>query len=323
MKRFFIKCAAMAATLLVPFALYFGCLQSLPNLYEGSLMGVTSKKLSLLSEMESPKIVVAGGSSTPYSVVCADVEAALDMPCFNLGTTAYLGLPFFLKQLRSHTQAGDVVVLSLEYAVYSGERSYTTVWCAMENHANVWREIPLSYWPGLLGSYYHFARDKLALYRQVGAPQGDLDAHYAEAGLGPRGDNLQPRENILEHKYNVDDCRIVNADTVADEVISQLNAFARWAKRNGVTVYLTSAPFNRLALSDAPDGTSGLAGVDALEARLRAECTLPWLGTLRDGVMDEALFFNSNNHLNTQGAQVFTAALIEQLRAVGVGTGGG
>ncbi|MEG1744072.1 MAG: hypothetical protein RR215_00670 [Ruthenibacterium sp.] len=318
MKRFFFKLSAFILALTLPFAAFIFYLQSLPNLYEGSLMGITSKKLTLLSQLSSPKMIVVGGSGAPYGVVCADVQDALDMPCFNLGSTAYVGMPFLLKQVRSSAKKGDIVVLAPEYIMYAGERSYTTVWCALENHANVWANVPLSYWPGLLGSCYGFAKDKLALYRAKGAPEGNIDTHYAEAGLGPLGDHVQPRENILEHKYNTEDCRTVEQSTLTDEMLRELNRFARWAKAHDVTVYLTYAPFNRLALLGTADDPTGLCGVDALQERLLAECDIPWLGTLREGIMSEDYFYNSNNHLNTAGAKLRTADLIADLQAAGM-----
>ncbi|NCC06563.1 MAG: hypothetical protein EOM30_00635 [Clostridia bacterium] len=307
MKRFFVKFSVFALALLLPFAAYFAYVQAQPASFGKSLMGGAQHKLEVLASTKSPKIVIIGGSGAPYAVISEDVQNALGMPCINLGTTAYLGLEFYFAQLKGNLGDGDIVIIAPEYSMYENGIDYETVWMAAENRASVIKKLPLSYVPNMLTSFSRYAKSKLGALKTDGASPLTYDEQYTAAGYGYWGDITFDRDCILESGYNTQDTRTVTADIVTDEVINQLNAVAAYAGKCGAEVYLTYATFDRLALID------GIDGVNALEARLEAECDIKWLGNLSDGVMDEKYFYNTNNHLNSEGAKVRTAALISDL----------
>lgn len=309
MKRFLLKLAAFALALVLPCVAYAAYILRLPNMYEGSLMGAAAMKSQILASAASPKLVIIGGSNTPYAFDSGRLETALGMPVCNMGTTAYLGIPFLLKQAENELEPGDIAVLAFEFSAYEGVVNYRTVWCALENHAALYGAVPLSYWPGLIGSFHLYASDKLSLLKSPGADGLDYAAHYAQGGFDKYGDYWSPRENILEHGYNTEDCRAVDENTITDENLATLRDFTERMTRRGVDVYFTYAPFNRLAL------TNGTDGVRALQARITESCGAQWLGDLEEGVMDERYFFNSNNHLNTEGAALRTEALLAALWA--------
>ena len=307
-KRFFVKFTAYLLALCLPFAAFIAYVQTRPAMFEGSMMGASHIKLDKLCATEGARVIIVGGSSAPYSVVCADVQAALGMPCVNMGCTAYLGLAYYLAQLRGNLHEGDIVILAPEYVMYENGYSNSIVWMAAENHANVLKKLPAEYLPGMMRGFWAYAKQKLTLLRTDGAPTRTAAQAYADAGFGEWGDITKPRVNILEHKYNTQDCRTVSADTLAPAVARDIRRFAAYARAQGASVYLTYAPFDALALQ------GGTAGVDALQARLQAECPdVPWLGRLADGVLDADYFYDTNNHLNSAGAALRTQRLIADL----------
>ena len=162
----------------------------------------------------------------------------------------------------------------------------------------------------MLTSFSRYAKSKLAAIKSDEAASLSYEQQYAQAGYGYWGDITFKRECILESGYNTQDTRTVSEQIVKEDVIKQINAAAAYADKCGAEIYLTYATFNRLAL------VGGLDGVNALQKRLEAECNIKWLGNLSDGVMDEKYFYNTNNHLNSGGAKVRTAALISDLKTL-------
>ncbi len=315
MKKFLFKLLLYVIALVLPFALYFAYNQQLKPIYTGSLMGITSQKLELLSKIEGEKIVVLGGSNVIYSVSAKTMSEELGVPVFNMGTTAYLGLPFFLSETKPYLNSGDTVVLSLENAVYSGAVDYKVVWMALENHENVWNGVPYVYLPQLITSYIPFTATK-AVDTQTTIVLSKQE-EYTNAGFDEFGDTIiVNEENILDNLYNVQDTTYIGPHLVQSSIIKQLNSFYNWAIKNNVNVYLTYAPFNNLAVLQAEDGTTITQNAQEMQNYIQQNCNIPWLGTISDGIMHEDLFYNTNNHLNEPGKIIRTQQLIDELKLV-------
>ncbi len=315
MKNFLFKLLIYAVVLILPFAIYFGYNQQLDAIYTGSLMGITSRKLELVSAIEGEKIVVLGGSNVIYSVSAKTMSEQLDMPVFNMGTTAYLGLPFFLSESKQYLKSGDTVVLSLENAVYMAAIDYQVVLMALENHSNVWQGVPLTYMPQLITSYIPYTLVKTNDAKNSNV--ANKHEQYINAGFDDFGDSTAVyEENILENLYNYQDTMQIGEHLVDNSTINQLNSFKRWADNNGVNVYLTYAPFNNLAVIPNENGTSTQQNADEMQNYIQQNCDIPWLGTISDGIMHEDIFYNTNNHLNEQGKVLRTQQLIDELKQV-------
>ncbi len=314
MKKFFLKLFAFALSLMLPFVFYFVYMQSFPAVSTTSLMGISSEKLTLVQNIDKEKIVVVGGSNVAYNIAAQQLSEAFSMPAFNMGTTAYLGLDFFITQLKSYANPGDIVILSLENSVYTDAVDYQTVWMAIENHENMTAVTPVSYIPDLTLGYYQYAQLKQEIIQNGAHPLSAQEGYYA-AGFNEYGDYAQPYpDNILQHLYNTQDTWRIDETILEPSVLAQLNRLQTWATRNNVHLYLTYAPFNRLALETNANDTTGMQGVLAFETLIQEQCTIPWLGSYSESIMEAELFFDSNNHLNEQGRDIRTAALIQDLQ---------
>ncbi len=310
MKKFLIKLFAYAFCLLLPFVGYFSWIQAKPAAYAGSLMGSVHMKSRLLASTPGERIIVVGGSSVPYSIRCETVSEAAGMPCINLGATAYLGLEYYTSLLEPYVHEGDIIVFAPEFSMFENVVSYTTAWMAVENDFSLIKALPLSYYPEMVQSFYSYSRQKLAMLAE--SEMQSYEEEYESFGFGPWGDITFERENILQDKYNTEDCRAVDADTLSPRVVSALNRFAKKAQEKGARVCITFAPFNRLAFTGTQEG------LDAFQQKLTESCsTIPVISRVQDSLMDEDLFFNSNNHLNDKGMEIRTEKLIDDLRAAG------
>ena len=69
-------------------------------------------------------------------------------------------------------------------------------------------------------------------------------------------------------------------------------------------------PVDKLAVISDENELAGL------ESYLRDEINAGFLNTLNDSLMEGQYFYNSNNHLTTEGEEIYTETLIRALRSV-------
>lgn len=301
MKKYLVKCALMAAAVALPFALWLGWMLHLPDPMNRSIAATIRYKADLLQQTESPRVIFAGGSSSPYGTNCQMVADELGVNAICVGATAYLGLDFYIKLLDTYTMPGDIVVLAPENSLLRGcAPSYSLVWMGAGTDPDVWRCVPLSYLPGLFTTAADYGR----LKREVMTPSS---AGYNEA-FGPLGDVTMERTSLLEQGYNTLDLFDLTPDTVDRDVLTAINRFAARMNRRGITVLFAFAPTDRLAVVSTPEQ------VAAYQDAIIEELNIPVILTQEQALMDGNYFYDSNNHLTSEGAVINTQNLIDGLR---------
>lgn len=312
MKRFLTRLLCFLLALAAVPAGYFAYVQSLPAMYRKSLMGSVYVRWQLVRDTEGPRVIVVGGSSVPYSIECETVAEAAGMPCIAMGATAYLGMEYYLALIDDSLHEGDVVVLAPEFTMLEDSVGYSLVWMAVENSPELIRRLPVRYLPSMALSFYEYGREKLSLYRSEGAPDKTPGQLFAEAGFGPWGDVITPRESLLESGYDRNNTLAPDASSLSDAFVRAVNRFCSRARDAGATVVMTWAPFDELAFTGSEED------LDGLEARLKSEIDAVYAGSLRDCLLPGELFYDSNNHLTSEGARLRTQALLRDLAACGL-----
>lgn len=308
MARYIKKMLALAVAVALPFVIWIGVLLAIPDHRGGSIAATIRYKADLLQSTEGPRVIFAGGSSSPYGTVCAEVAQQLDCNAICVGATAYLGLPFYLRMLEVYAEEGDVIVLAPEYSLLTGESTdYSLVWEGAGQDPDVWRCLPVSYLPGMFSSSVSYLKLKLeALPYGAGG--------YNEA-FGPLGDVTLYRESMLENGYVSGDPIDFSPERLYAENLERINRFAEKMERRKITVLFAFAPADRLAVVSDEEETADFA--QGVEELLEIPVILP----LSKAMMEGAYFYNSNNHLTTEGAQINTQNLIDGIRtALGVQT---
>lgn len=311
-KRFFVRLICFFLALLAIPVGYFAVVQSLPAMFRGSLMGSVYVKQQLVQDTPGERILVVGGSSVPYSIQCEQVAEAAGMPCIALGATAYLGLEYYLALIDDELHPGDIVILAPEFAMLQNAVSYSTTWMAVENSPSLLAALPVSYWPGMVSSYYTYSRQKLDLLRQKGAPTATAQEQYTAFGFGPWGDIVTERESILESGYDKNNILTLDDSSLSDDVVKAVRRFVKKAQKAGATVVLTWAPFDTLAYT----GTA--QQLEEFQAQLESRTGLAYVGCLTDCMLPAELFYDSNNHLTSEGAELRTRMLLDDLAESGV-----
>ena len=297
MKKYLMKSLALALAVLLPFILWFGYLFSIPDHRGGTIASTIRYKTDLLQTTPGPRVIFAGGSSSPYGTDCAAAAAAFDRSAICVGATAYLGLPLYLELLDQYALPGDIIVLAPEHSLLQGNSTnYALVWEAAGHDPDVWKTVPLRYYPGLFSSsmeYYHMKKD--ALSRPAAAYHADF---------GPLGDVITPRTTLLASGYNTQDPISLTPDSVFADNIQRINRFAAKMEKRDVTVLFAFAPTDLLAVTTTPEENAafGAAVADSLN--------IPVILPLEKALMDGKYFYDSNSHLTTEGAAINTENLI-------------
>lgn len=313
--RYLGKVLAFLLALCLPFVLLIGCIGFVPETTQQSLLYTLHYKLDLLRDTPGDdRILIAGGSATEYGADCQAIADATGRPTYCVGVTAYLGMQMYLNMLDRYAQPGDTVILMLEHLMLRNTGvDYLVLWQACGTDPDAWACVPPDLWLGAAASAGRYLAQRWPTdwtplqglhWTSYDYPPGQTP-HSED--FGPLGNVITPRTNILEHKYNTQDMVSLSADILDKDTVNAIRAFTDRMERRGVTVLFSHAPLNALCV------TSDAAENEAYARAVRQELGLPVLVDYPDAIMDGVLFYDSNNHLNTEGAALYTQKLIEGL----------
>jgi hypothetical protein len=93
----------------------------LPGLDDPMCFGLLKEKHQILERARSPKVVFVGGSNLLFGLNGPKVEEGLHRPVVNMGLCLMFPLSYLLDEIKDNVNAGDLIVLSPEYADFSAE----------------------------------------------------------------------------------------------------------------------------------------------------------------------------------------------------------
>lgn len=308
MKKLAVKLLCMLLALALTLAAWVGVIAAVPDRMQGTIAATMHTKVDLLqsTQGQGPRILFAGGSSSPYGTVCQTVADATGYTALDVGATAYLGLAYYLNLLDQYAQAGDVVVLAPEHMMLAAECvDYKLVWQAAGNDLDVWATVPLDYLPGLLSNSDDYFKMRWE------TRNNELETYHGQ--FGPLGDVTAYRTPLLESGWNTQDPVYLRPGGWSQENVNAINRFAQKMERRGVQVYFAFAPLDQAAVQTTAEE------VDAYAASLTDALAVPVILTQQQAILPAGYFYDSNNHLTSEGADLYTADLIAGLQAQGVG----
>ncbi|MEA5462318.1 hypothetical protein [Leptothoe sp. PORK10 BA2] len=99
---------------------------TLYNVYGGGettwLRSLYQRKVALAQTIESPKLIVTGGSGAHYTINSEVLAAELGLPVINLGIDGPVGLNLILPSVLPQVKPGDTVLLIPEYLLLEHEQ---------------------------------------------------------------------------------------------------------------------------------------------------------------------------------------------------------
>jgi hypothetical protein len=274
-------------------------------------------KQAYLSHAAGPKVIILGGSNALFGIDSGLLEQRLGRPVVNLALQFGIPLSMQMNQIEPYLKPGDLVVMSLEYGYYvfpDGSNASMARLLEVYPQAVTWLDpINLKGLPDMLKITFQEKYNRLLSnpggYPSASIPQIlDPGAHLPESlvrTFSPQGDLLahldlpgKPIENGPFFTYSQYNARFTEIVTTID----------RRARARGALAVLTF-PSSRASNCAATEQT-----FTELKRRLKADLTLPIVGSPESYCFPDAYFFDTSYHLLREGRQVRTEQMAADIQ---------
>lgn len=270
-------------------------------------------QIDLLRNTPSPRIILVGGSNVSFGIDAELMQRTLDIPVINDGLHAGLGVAP-LRELRDYIRPGDVIIISLEYQLFSsrdvmdGDLAFLSDWIEyspgrIKYLSDPWRQAPALYATMLQRKVNRQLNTYLFGGSLAGVRNVFIGTKYDSNGdfVGHLNQASTPRRKISFEPYPV--------SAPQKEIFDFLEQFQQTAREKGVMVYF-EAPASRESNCETAGTTSMTNFFKTFEQR----SSIPVLTPLDLVCLPDKYFFDTAYHLNAKGRQVRTLRLIENWR---------
>ena len=292
-----------------------------PPVYCGGYFDTLSEKVAWLRSLEGQKkLVLFCGSSARFGYDSPMLEAAFpDYRAANMGVYAYANmLPQAMLVLEA-LEPGDIVLSSPELDAidtqFCGSAALDKeTFAMMESNYDMLAGLDCRAFTGIFDAFaqYQEARDWLSpvSYNDVPSQYDEDGVRREETTYNRYGDYILYRENNTAGKTFGIKRAFYNADHITQQDWKGLNRVYDAFAAKGARVLFTWSPRMRISLSEDSTDQS-IAELDALvRSTLHAEVISP----IEDSLMDPLYFYGTDNHLSTEGVELHTRKIIEDLR---------
>lgn len=305
MSPFFLikRLAAFAALVFVVSIAVLWVLIRVGALFEDSRLAMLSANVRTLSELQSPKLVLIGGSNLPYGMNSEMLSEAMGMPVVNMGAQASLTLEFLLELVKPHLHSGDVIIFGFEYIMYtSNEWSTSTLIRAAATDIRKirfmnWRQVvaaPLYLFPAI-------SVQGQELWQSIGRYLYEKPS-YAD-GLTSSGDYIghrgKPSTYVTEEANTNNEYQAAMNQAKMD----YLDGFRDYCDKRGVQIYVSFAPVARDSVN--------WQVVHAIATSLAEKFTV--ISDPLDYAFPDSDFYDTQYHLVYDMRDVRTRQLIDDL----------
>lgn len=305
-RHFFISLLQVILLTAAMVTLVFAAIGPDPDHYfAGSLI-----QLELLRNTPSPRMILVGGSNVSFGLDAELMQRKLGIPVINDGLHAGLGIAP-LRELREYIRAGDIIIISLEYQLFSsrdvmdGDLTFLSDWIEyaperIQYLSDPWRDAPALYAimlqrkvnrqvnTFLFGGSLNDVRDVFIGTRYNS--NGDFIGHLQQAST--------PRQKISFEPYPV--------SAVQQDTFTFLEEFHLFARLKGAQVYFEAPASRRVNCEN-----TGEASLANFFKTLHEKSTIPLLTPLEEVCLPDKYFFDTAYHLNAAGRRLRTERLIE------------
>ena len=265
-------------------------------------------KYDRLNQTTGKKIVFVGGSSLPFGLKCELVEKELPgYTAVDFGLYAALGTVVMMDLSLSGISEGDIVILAPEtdpqlYSDFFTPRLFRT---SIGDRTDLLSSLSSGRRKEAANAYYPVLYDRLRQRNDPTVPETEL---YARSSFDEYGDIafVRSRNRMSE---GFDSSKTVSLSGLLDGgFVDEVNAYAKKVREKGATLLFWFSPINQAAVrfSDKEANRFMTRLADQLDCEI--------LGDVRDTVYDLGYFYDTNYHLNDDGATMHTANAIKKIK---------
>ena len=309
MKR--IICVVLCVILMIlPFAaIAYAAFVKIPTQYDETFMGEFSEKHERLKTVDSPRIILVGGSNLAFGIDSPLLEEYTGFEVVNYGLYANLGTKVMLDMSEKYIGKDDIVVICPETneQTYSLYYNADSILQAYDSDKTMLLDAKITNFGKLVGALPSFAANKLR-FGLSGTKPSSSDI-YAKESFNEYGDIAVERKfNEMRSDYDTAMRIMLSCDIIGDGFVDYLNSYAKKAHEKGAKVYFSFSPMNVRAVKSTD--------VQKTEfyRYLGENLSFPVISDIDDYILESAYFYDTNFHLNTRGAKLRTALLADDIR---------
>lgn len=247
-------------------------------------------KYQIASETQSPKIVLAGGSSVAWGTDSGAFSDTCERPCVNLGVNAGQGIAFRFAEAAAFCNVGDSLVLSLEYNELSTKPYGEIIAKTILYSPTSIKFLRAEEWKAALdqGALENIANRARTLAAKL-TNQRKEDPFYRNSNFDKRGDFIGHKDKTSNKKPDL----TLQISPAATVYLGRLKSFDQHCLSRGVTVFYRLPCIPRSAVA----GTGTLAALERIERQLKEVFGDRMLNRLPETLLEDDCFFDTAYHL--------------------------
>ncbi|PSR19091.1 hypothetical protein C8255_04060 [filamentous cyanobacterium CCP3] len=288
-----------------------------PTKDAGKIERQYTAKTEIVSTYYAKKIALIAGSNVSLGIRCQLVQDELNIPCFNGGMNAGLGIRYLLYRGKEWLMPGDIVLLPLEYEHYMS----TGVPGAVQ--VDYVAAFDVRY----LSSLNWLTKFKFAMGISIPRIVEGISNRIkqiepidvaSESGKPPlpTGDHsfIQELESTPQLKKRISELQpmLLKKTSELTPGMKSIAEFVEWCHQRDITVVATWP--NTIWYESYENSVSDSFFNDIID--FYENLSVPVLGRPKDFMYDKSLFFDTRYHLNNEGIQIRTRKTIDLLRSV-------
>lgn len=296
-KKLVLKGLLFITLIIITFAfIFFGITKVVPPQFTDSYNYMINDKYDNLIKTKSPKIIFISGSSGTFGINSEMIKKETGIDCTNLALHAGFGMKFQTEISKGNISKGDIVVISYEYAQWSGTNLQAElVVTGIDNNIKMYKYVPKKNYIDITKYFptYIFKKLDSAYITPM-----KFDGVYSRKAFNKRGDLVFKRsECIMPSPISIDKYGkiLINKSIVSDEIIEYVNDFNNYVKSRQATLLVSFPP----ALKDVV--VSSKNEIIEFQSYLDKKLDAPIISNAEDYVFKREYFYNSIYHLNDNG----------------------
>lgn len=284
------------------FAMYINSL--LPQ-YEQGYNASLIDKVKRLESLTEPKIVLIGNSNVAFGIDSKLLEAEMGMPVVNMGMHGGLGNAFHEEMAKLNVTPGDIYVIC--HASFNDDGSILNTelaWVTIENHFHLWNLLSFCDIKEMVKSFPVYLKKSMTIVSS-GTGNRTTDPIYARTAFNEYGDIGVER---IGRFYNGGKKSMEEVPKVGDIAIKRINALNKYLISKGAILLIAGYPIR-----------NGNVTVDSsqymlFQEKLSEKMECPVISNYVDYMFDYRYFYDTNYHLNSEGAKLRTIQLVSDLK---------
>ncbi|MBP5242805.1 MAG: hypothetical protein J6Z36_03845, partial [Clostridia bacterium] len=281
----------------------------LPSQYSKTYYAILPKMYNRLKNTEGKKIIVVGNSAVAFGLESDLLEREIEgYTVCSFGLYGAIGTKTMMDLSRVNIGEGDIVILAPELMEQTLSLYFNSefVWNAADGDFGILKYIENQ--SEMVGGFAGYVGRKYDYFIN-GAPN-PTDVYAADSF----DDNCKM---IYERPYNqlplgYDAAGRISYDTAifASDFIEYINEYNQFVTKQGAKLFFGFTPVNAsgIALGTTTEDIDNF--YDYIDEVLDCEI----LGNPNEYIFDSDWFYDSNVHMNSAGAVVYTAQLVKDLK---------